>query len=98
MPSGTSRGWKSLEKGKRSKKGAVKNKASNDQVQWRKDTLDFRFHTAGKTDEITIRITPETTHLKLNFFIDGKIAHDRIFLGKAGAHPSHDIFVVPLGR
>ncbi len=68
-------------------------------MQWSKDKLEFRFHViGGGGDEITIRITPETTHLKLTFLIDGRAAHDRIFLGKAGTHPTRDIVVVPLGR
>jgi hypothetical protein len=92
-------GLESLESAKKSKKGAVKNATTADRVQWKKDTLDFRFHTlGGRSEAITIRITPETTHLKLTFLIDGKAAHDRIFLGKAGTHPARDIVVVPLGR
>lgn len=92
-------GLETLESAKRSKKGAVKNATSADSVEWKKDTLDFRFHTdGGKRDEITIRMTPETTHLKLTLLIDGKAAHEQIFLGKAGAHPARDIVVVPLKR
>lgn len=92
-------GLETLESAKKSRKGGVKNATSADRVTWKKDTLDFNFHTnGGKTDEITIRITPETTHLKLTFTIDNKHANDQIFLGKAGAHPSADVFVVPLER
>jgi len=63
-------------------------------LSWDRDTITFRYKTAGGVDGLDFRVK-DGDRLTLDLFMDGhRIATREIYVGRRGCHPVHSEFTL----